>query len=359
MPLILAIESSCDETAAAVYDTTAQKMLSNELYSQTEQHKNYGGVVPEIAARSHLEKIDVIVSLALEKAGVTLKDIDCIGVTTNPGLSGSLLVGLSFAKSLAWVLKKPLIGINHLEGHIFSLCVGPDRKFNPTITFPHLCLSASGGHTSLYKVANFGAYELLGSTLDDAAGEAFDKIAKLMGHPYPGGPLIEQMAAVAGFKDYFGYPRTSPKLLKLNMSFSGLKTAVLYDMVKRGFYDLKTQASHQGTTPGAAGLTELGKQPEIQQQVASSLLVAIADIFVDYVREAFKQHPELTGLSFVGGVACNRYITERLQHYCHARQKFFVSPAREFCTDNAAMIAFVTSYKLANNQLSDLTLDIF
>lgn len=347
MPLILAIESSCDETAAAVYNTSTQTMLSNELYSQTEQHERYGGVVPEIAARSHLEKIDLIVAAALKQAGVTLNDIDCIGVTTKPGLSGSLLVGLSFAKSLAWVLKKPLIGINHLEGHIFSLCIGPDRKFNQNITFPHLCLSASGGHTSLYKVTGFGNYELIGSTLDDAAGEAFDKIAKLMGHPYPGGPRIEKMASLAGFKDYFSYPRTNPKLLNLNMSFSGLKTAILYDMVKRGFYDLKT------------GLTESGKNPEVQNQIASSLLVAVSDIFVSYVREAFKRHPELTGVSFVGGVACNRYIIQRLEDYCRPRKKFVVYPAREFCTDNAAMIAFVTSYKLANNQLSDLNLDIF
>lgn len=347
MSLILAIESSCDETAAAVYNTVTKTMLSNELYSQTEQHERYGGVVPEIAARSHLEKIDIIVALALERAGVTLKDIDCIGVTTNPGLSGSLLVGLSFAKALAWVLKKPLIGINHLEGHIFSLCVGPNRKFNETIQFPHLCLSASGGHTSMYKVTAFGEYELIGSTLDDAAGEAFDKIAKLMGHPYPGGPRIEKMAEAAGFKDYFNYPRTNPKLLKLNMSFSGLKTAILYDMVKRGFYDLKT------------GLTEEGKKPEVQNQIASSLLVAVADIFVDYVREALRIHPELTGLSFVGGVACNRYIIKRLEDYCLARKKFLVFPAREFCTDNAAMIAFVTSYKLAQNKFSPLTLDIF
>ena len=233
MPKILAIESSCDDTGAAVYVTENKdnKMLSSVLYSQIKNHKKFGGVVPEIASRSHLEKIRSIVESALNNAQISLDNIDIIAVTHKPGLPGSLLVGLSFAKALAWSKGKKLIGVNHLEGHIFSACI------ENNIPFPFLCITASGGHTALYIVHDYGKFELLGQTLDDAAGEAFDKVSKLIGLEYPGGPIIEQLAKEVNFQDYFDYPRAMPH--SYNFSFSGLKTAVLYDLIKKGAYDPK------------------------------------------------------------------------------------------------------------------------
>ena len=196
---ILAIETSCDETAAAVY-TPQEGILSTIVFSQAELHKSYGGVVPEIAAQSQMEKIAPVVQEALKRAHKTLHDIDTIAVTYKPGLPGSLLIGLCFAKGLAWTTRKPLIGVNHLEGHIFSACI------ENSIPFPFLCITASGGHTALYIVYDFGVYTLLGETLDDAAGEAFDKVAKALALSYPGGPLIEKLASEVNFQDFFSLP---------------------------------------------------------------------------------------------------------------------------------------------------------
>ncbi len=334
---ILAIESSCDETAAAVYDSQ-KGMLSNELFSQMEIHAIYGGVVPEVASRAHLEKINSVVEQALTKAGVQLKDIDAIAVTSKPGLPGALLVGLCFAKGLAWALNKPIIGINHLEGHVFSAQIEND------IPFPYLCITASGGHTSFYLVEDFGKFRLIGQTIDDAAGEAFDKIAKLIGLPYPGGPEIEKLAQKANFKDYFNYPR--PKSNSFDFSFSGLKTAVLYDLVKRGAYDLKTK-------------TFLKPNDKIlKEQVASSLLVAICDVFKQKLKLGFKRYPEVKAVAFVGGVACNNYIREQLKEFCTKHGKQFFTPSAQYCTDNAGMIAFVGNYKAKNKDFSALDLDI-
>jgi len=227
---ILGIETSCDETAAAVYREGAG-ILSSELFSQIELHKQFGGVVPEIASRSHLEKIGPMIQKALDSAGCTLDDIDVVAVTNKPGLPGSLLIGLCFAKAIAWAKQKKIIGVNHLEAHIFSPFLEHD------VPFPYLCLTASGGHTSLYLVKGFGDYCVVAQTLDDAAGEAFDKIAKLINLPYPGGPVIEKLAQEAYFEDFFSYPRGSSTIK--DFSFSGLKTAVLYDLVKRGAYNLQ------------------------------------------------------------------------------------------------------------------------
>lgn len=264
---VLGIETSCDEVAASVYDST-KGVLSNVLFSQTELHKVYGGVIPEVASRSHIEKINSIISQALETAHVTLDDIDCIAVTTKPGLPGSLLVGLCFAKALAFAQNKKIIGINHLEGHAFSACI--EYK----VPFPHLCLTASGGHTSLYLIHNFGEYTVLGTTLDDAAGEAFDKIAKMMRLPYPGGPLIEQLAAQVNFQDFFHYTRGN--IQTLDFSFSGLKTAVMYDLVKRGLYDVQAKSFIKDP------------DPDVQMQISSSLLVCIRDIFETELHEHLK-----------------------------------------------------------------------
>lgn len=335
---VLAIESSCDETAASVY-TTTDGVRSNKLYSQIELHQQYGGVVPEIASRSHMEKMGIIVQEALDTAHATMHDIDVIAVTHKPGLPGSLLIGVCFAKALAWSTHKKLIGVNHLEGHAFSACI------EHTIPFPFLCLTASGGHTALYIVHGFGDYTIIGQTLDDAAGEAFDKIAKIMQLPYPGGPLIEQLAAQAGFQDFFKYPRPMPNTL--NFSFSGLKTAALYDLVKRDAYDLTAKKFLKP------------HNLELKQQVASSLLVSMADIFEQKLALALKTYPEIRAVSFVGGVAANKYIGNRLAVFCQKRSKQFFVPARQYCTDNAAMIAFVGHYKAQQNKFDDFTLDIY
>ncbi len=332
----LGIETSCDETAAAVYHSE-RGILSNILFSQVDIHKNFGGVVPEIASRAHIEKINEIVAGSLEKAGVIFKDIDSIAVTNKPGLPGSLLVGVAFAKAAAWAGGKKIIGVNHLEGHAFS------SFLENQVPFPHLCITASGGHTSLYLIKNFGEYDVLGQTRDDAAGEAFDKIAKLLQLPYPGGPVIEKLAREVAFKDFFSYPRT--KIKDLGFSFSGLKTAVLYKLVDMGYYDLAKKEL-------------LNQSLELKQQVASSLLVCIADIFEEKIIKSLKLYPTIKAVTFVGGVACNKYITSRLRQACEKRGRLFFSPSPQYCTDNAAMIAFVGSYKAEQNQFSDLSLDI-
>lgn len=334
--LTLAIETSCDETAAAVYHSN-KGALSNELFSQTDLHQQYGGVVPEIASRSHIEKIHSIVQKSLNTAHCTLDDITGIAVTTKPGLAGSLLVGTCFAKALAYARNLPIIGINHLEGHVYSGMIEQD------IPFPFLCLAASGGHTSMYLVHDFGEYEVIGTTLDDAAGEAFDKIAKLLNLGYPGGPIIEKLGLAVDFKDFFKYPRLRKK--NLNFSFSGLKTAVLYDLVERQAYDLTNKIL-------------LDTSIELQQKVSSSLLNCVADIFVDRLKIALKKYPNIQAISFVGGVACNTFIGSKITNFATSKGLQCFIPSREYCTDNAAMIGFVGNYRLQRGEKSDMTLDI-
>lgn len=333
---ILGIETSCDETAASVY-TTEQGVLSNVLFSQAELQKGYGGVVPEIASRSHLEKIRPIIEKTLTVAGMSYNEITDVAVTSTPGLPGSLLVGLSFAKAMAWAAHKKIIGINHLEGHIFSACIENE------ILFPFLCITASGGHTALYIVHDYGSYTLLGQTLDDAAGEAFDKVAKLLHLPYPGGPIIEKLAGQVNFVDFFHYPRSTPH--SLQFSFSGLKTAVLYDLIKRQAYDIHTKSFLKEDD-----LT-------LKQQVASSFLVCVADIFEQKLKIALHAH-QVKALAFVGGVACNKYIRSRLQTFSAEHKLPFYTPSPQYCTDNGAMIAFVGHYKAQQGNYSDFTLDI-
>lgn len=335
---ILGIETSCDETAAAVYNSHLG-VLSNTLFSQITLHKDYGGVVPEIASRSHLEKISPIIQLALNKANVTLDDIDAIAVTNKPGLPGSLLIGLCYAKAIAWSKNKKIIGINHLEAHIFSACI--ENK----IPFPFICITASGGHTALYLVKSYGEYTVLGQTLDDAAGEAFDKISKLINLGYPGGPIIEKLASEVNFEDFFKYPRSTPN--SLNFSFSGLKTAVMYDLVKRNAYNLQEKLFLQKDNL------------ELQRQISSSLLVCITDIFEQKLNLALKLNPEVKAVAFVGGVACNKYIKQRLNSWGINKKVSFYYPSPQFCTDNGAMVAFVGAYKAEQNKYSDFCLDIY
>ena len=346
MSLILGIETSCDETASAVYDSDKKQILSNELFSQIKLHEIYGGVVPEIASRSHLEKIDIIIEQALKQANKTLDEIDVIAVTNKPGLVGSLLVGLCFAKAIAWSKNKKIIGIDHLESHIFSSFLEDDFSVNKNMDFPHLCLSVSGGHTALYLVEDFGKFKIIGQTLDDAAGEAFDKVAKVIGLGYPGGAKIEKLSSQVNFQDFFNYPRSKKLAKNLNFSFSGLKTAVLYDLVKRGAYNLQT------------GPIKEKMNLELQQKVSSSLLVCIKDIFCDVLKNAFKQYPEIKGFTFVGGVACNNYLKQELKTLCEQNNKWFISPPCKFCGDNAAMVAFIGGYRSEKKQFSDLSLDV-
>ena len=351
MPIIFAIETSCDETSAAVlsYKSTkskgiqdilaTRKVLSNVTYSQINHHKQFGGVVPEIASRSQLEKITPIIKCALEQANITLDDVDAIAVTKTPGLSGSLLVGVCFAKTLAWGVHKKIIGVNHLEAHAFS----PLLEHN--VPFPHICLTASGGHTSLYLIENFGSYKCIAETLDDAAGEAFDKIAKMMGLDYPGGPIIENLAHQAEFKDFCHYPRG--KKDRKDFSFSGLKTAVLYDLAKKNSYDI---AKKQFLRPD---------DHQLKKEVSSSLLVCISDIFIQKIKIALKNYPQAKAVTMAGGVACNKYIKQQLTNLCKKHGIPFFAPSPKYCTDNAAMIALIGAYKYEQEQLDTFDLDIF
>ncbi len=335
--LTLGIETSCDETAVAVYHED-MGILSSVLYSQIAHHSKFGGVLPEVASRRQLEKINPMIQEALDVAQVTLNDIEVIAVTHKPGLPGSLLAGVCFAKSLAWINNKKLIGINHLEGHTFSPLI------ENNVPFPHISLTASGGHTALYLVRGLGDYTMLGETVDDAAGEAFDKIARFMGFEYPGGPKIEQLAGQADFKDYFKYPRAMSK--GLDFSFSGLKTAVLYDLIKKNAYDLKTKT-----------FLKIDDE-QLKQEVASSVLVCINDIFINKIEHTFKEHPDIKAVTFAGGVACNQFIKKNIAAWCAQKGLSFFAPSPKYCTDNGAMIAFVGNYKATQNKFSDLNLDI-
>ena len=333
---IVGIETSCDETSIAVYHTS-KKLLSLSTYTQIEIHKKFGGVIPEIASRSQLEKINPVFNDALEKAQITLEQVDVVAVTCKPGLPGSLLVGTCFAKAIAFAASKPLIGIDHIEGHTFSAFLEHD------IPFPHLCLTASGGHTSLHLVTDFGVYETLGETVDDAAGETFDKIAKLLDLPYPGGPEIEKRAAAFNFVDTKHYPRSMAH--EDNFSFSGLKTAVLYDLIKQGAYDLERKQL-------------LNHEESFKNEISSGLLVCIGDVFEQKLERALKKYSFIKAITFVGGVACNKYLKQRLQHFSDKKGRVFFSPSAKFCTDNGAMIAFVGSYKAQQGHFSSLYLDI-
>jgi len=332
---ILALETSCDETAAAVY---RGKLLSHVFFSQTALHRKYGGVVPEIASRSHIEKIRSVVEEALQKANCSLDDITVIAVTNRPGLPGSLLTGVCFGKALAYSMNIPIIGIDHLEGHAFSSFI----EYTPP--FPHICLTASGGHTSLYRVDGYGQWTTLGTTQDDAAGEAFDKTSKLLDMPYPGGPILEKLAESVGFEDFYSYPRT--KNLSYDFSFSGLKTAILYDLINRGGYDTATKRC------------TLADDSPVRAQIASSLHCAVGDIFEQRIEKALREYPDITAVTFVGGVACNQYLKNRLRQSVEKRGRLFFSPSPLYCTDNAAMIAFVGHYTAEQQQFDDYTLDI-
>ena len=312
---ILAIESSCDETAAAVV-VNGREVRSNVISSQIALHTLYGGVVPEIASRKHIEKINQVITQALEDADTTLEEIDAIGVTYGPGLVGALLVGVAEAKAIAYAAKKPLVGVHHIEGHICANYI-ENKELEP----PFLCLVASGGHTHLVKVADYGKYEIIGRTRDDAAGEAFDKVARAIGLGYPGGPKIEKKAKEGNDKAIV-FPKAKVAENPYDFSFSGLKSAVLNYI--------------NGCKM---------KQQEINEaDIAASFQKAVIDVLVEHAVHAAKEY-RIDKFAIAGGVASNQTLREAMEKACKERGIQFYHPSPIFCTDNAAMIGSAAYYE--------------
>jgi N6-L-threonylcarbamoyladenine synthase len=316
---VLGIETSCDETAASVVasgDDGRPQILSNVVLSQIAEHAAFGGVVPEIAARAHVEALDGIVEAALEDAGLDLADVDAVAATAGPGLVGGLIVGLMTAKAIAAAAGKPLLAVNHLEGHALT------ARLTEGLAFPYLLLLVSGGHTQILRVAGVGDYQRWATTIDDALGEAFDKTAKMLGLPYPGGPNVEK-AALTGDAARFAFPRPMKGAAQPDFSFSGLKTAV-----------------RQAAT-AIAPLTE-----KDVADICASFQAAVADALADRVSRALMRFKtEFPGqrepaLVVAGGVAANRALKATLEALCHDAGFRFVAPPLKLCTDNAAMIAW-------------------
>lgn len=311
---ILAIESSCDETAAAVIKN-GREVCSNVIFSQIELHKLYGGVVPEIASRKHIEKINQVIEEALSEASMKLKDIDAVAVTYGPGLVGALLVGVAEAKAIAYAAKKPLVGVHHIEGHIAANYIE-----NPDLEPPFMCLVVSGGHTHLVKVMDYDRFEIIGKTRDDAAGEAFDKVARAIGLGYPGGPKIDAMAK-EGDKHAIVFPRAKVDGNEYDFSFSGLKSAVLNYLNQ----------------------CEM-KQTEVKRaDVAASFQYAVIDVLTTHAIKAVKEMG-MDKLAVAGGVASNSSLRESLEQACEKEGIQFYHPSPLYCTDNAAMIGVAGYY---------------
>ncbi len=329
---ILAIETSCDDTGAAVV-LDGRKILSNVVSSQIAVHQKYGGVVPELASRKHIEAIVPVVTEALDRAGLTLKQMDGIAVTQGPGLVGSLLVGLSFAKSLAFATGLDLIGVNHIEAHLSAIFL---EKESPK--FPFIGLVVSGGHTSLFRVDGFGKFKRLGQTRDDAAGEAFDKVAKLLGLGYPGGPIIDELAKTGNPK-VIRFPRAFLGKNSMDFSFSGLKTAVV------NFVKAHPEA------PG--GFTE-----EMIRNIVSSFQEAVVDVLVKKTFQA-ALHQGLKKVVISGGVAANRLLRQRMEAEASEQKIRVHIPSPAFCTDNAAMVGVVGYEYLKRGIRSSWSLNAF
>lgn len=313
--LILAIESSCDETAAAVVKN-GREVLSNVISSQIALHTLYGGVVPEIASRKHIEKINQVITEALEQANVTLDDITAVAVTYGPGLVGALLVGVAEAKAICYARKLPLVGVHHIEGHISANYV-ENKDLKP----PFLCLVVSGGHTHLVNVRDYGKYEILGRTRDDAAGEAFDKVARAIGLGYPGGPKIEK-AAREGNPDSITFPRAKIDDNPYDFSFSGVKSAVL----------------------NYINSCKMKNIPVVQADIAASFQKAVTDVLITHAINAAKELG-VKKLAIAGGVASNSALREGMREACKKRGISFYHPSPILCTDNAAMIGAAGYYE--------------
>lgn len=322
---ILAIESSCDDTAAAVLKN--DKVLSN-LVARQSIHEEFGGVVPELASRAHQQNIVPVVDMALKKAGITKNQLHGIAFTQGPGLMGSLLVGSSFAKSFSMALGIPLMAVNHMQAHIFAHFIDEEGFDKPT--FPFLALTISGGHTQIVKVSNFFDMEIIGETTDDAVGEAFDKTAKILGLPYPGGPLIDQFAKEGNPK---AYPFTKPKVDGLNFSFSGLKTQILYFVQKN-----------------------VATNPNFIEENKADICASVQNVIIQILMDKLKIAVQETGINQIaigGGVSANSGIRETLKN---AETKYgwktFI-PKFEYTTDNAAMIGIVGYQKYLQNQFEN------
>ncbi len=324
---ILAIESSCDETAAAVVKNGRQ-VLSNIISSQIELHKLYGGVVPEIASRKHIEKINVVIEEALCEANLTLEDVDAIGVTYGPGLVGALLVGVAEAKAIAYATGKPLVGVHHIEGHVSANYID-----NPDLEPPFMCLIVSGGHTHIVHVKAYGEYEIIGRTRDDAAGEAFDKVARAIGLGYPGGPKIDKLAK-EGNNKAISFPRAHIEGAEFDFSFSGIKSAVL---------NYVNSCTMKGEEVNKA-------------DVAASFQQAVVDVLVDRTVKAAKRYG-LNKIAIAGGVAANSSLRQAMLNRCKAEGLTFYHPSIIMCTDNAAMIGSAAYYEYIKGTRDGLDLN--
>lgn len=323
---VLGIETSCDETGIAIYDGE-KGLLSHVLYSQIAIHADYGGVVPELASRDHIRKTLPLIKQALQEAGVSADSIDGVAYTAGPGLSGALLVGASIGRSLAMAWGKPALAVHHMEGHLLA----PMLEANPP-EFPFIALLVSGGHTQLVRVDGIGQYQLLGESVDDAAGEAFDKTAKLMGLEYPGGPLLAKLATQGDAKKY-KFPRPMTDRPGLDFSFSGLKTA----------------ASNV--------IAAEGNSPQVQADIAASFQQAVVDTLVFKCQRALHE-TGLKRLIVAGGVSANTSLREQLQQLLSKMKGEVYYPRKEFCTDNGAMIAFAGFQRLNAGQQQDLSIGV-
>ncbi len=324
--VILAVESSCDETAVAIV-RDGRELLSNEIATQIDIHALYGGVVPEIASRSHVEALDPLCDKAFEDAGITADGIDAVAVTCGPGLVGALLTGVSWAKAYAWMLDKPLIGVNHIEGHVSANYIA-----SPDLEPPFLCLVASGGHSHIVYVDGYGSYSLIGQTTDDAAGEAFDKAARALKIPYPGGPLLDKLAETGNDRAYtFPKPHTAGKY---DLSFSGLKTAVV---------NLTHTLEQQGKS-------------YVPEDFAASFRKAVVDCLVEKTMLAARDTGAHT-VALAGGVAANRLLRREMEREASLMGLKFYMPPVTLCTDNAAMIGSAAYYRLMKGELAQLDLN--
>ena len=325
--LILGIESSCDETAASVVKN-GRTVLSNVISSQIELHKLYGGVVPEIASRKHIEKINQVITEALEEANVTLDDLDAIAVTYGPGLVGALLVGVAEAKAISYAKNLPLVGVHHIEGHISANYIE-----HPDLEPPFACLVVSGGHTHLVVVKDYGKYEILGRTRDDAAGDAYDKVARSIGLGYPGGPKIDKLAK-EGNPLAISFPKAKVADAPYDFSFSGLKSAVLNYL----------------------NGCKMKNQPIVEADVAASFQKAVVDVLVEHSMWAIDEYG-FDKFAIAGGVASNSALRMAMEEACRKKGIKFYHPSPIFCTDNAAMIGVAGYYEYLAGTRSGLDLN--